>query len=513
VSESTGLRAPSAGDLIAGRYRLDALAGQGGMAQVWQAWDIVLDRRVAVKLLHPHLRTDPATLERFRNEGIVAARVTHPGIVAVYDTTSGADGEAIVMEFVDGRTLRSHLDERSRRLSPAEVVSLGCSLADALEVAHQVGLIHRDIKPANILLCDDGGVKLADFGIAKMHLSRDLTRDGTLVGTATYLAPEQLRGGTVDGRADIYSLAVVLYEALCGRPPFAGDTEVARAMRRLSEDPVAPRRLVPGVPRRLSDCLMKALSRDPDLRPRSAAQFRAELADSLEATPTNLLRPRELQRWPDLPPVEPVRASGRSRPLRRSRSTGQWIGLVLMTSLIVAALALIAALLWDASSPGRPRSEAPTPTTPATPVRLDITSVSTHDPQGTGAPGENDDRVGLATDGDLTTRWPTEGYLARNLGGKDGVGLVIRLSEEASLKALVVRSPTVGWSAEVHLGEPGDDVPGGPPVAQMTDVSGDATVDLGGRRDQTVVLWITRLGQNGPPYRVEVADLTLTGTP
>lgn len=513
MSESAGTHAPSVGSLIAGRYRLDALAGQGGMAQVWQAWDHVLDRRVAVKVLHPHLHADAATLERFRNEGIVAARVSHPGIVAVYDTTSGPDGETIVMEFVQGRTLRRHLDEHARRMPAAEVVQLGISLAEALEAAHRVGLIHRDIKPANILICDDGGVKLADFGIAKMDLGRDLTRDGTLVGTATYLAPEQLRGGPVDGRADIYSLAVVLYEAVCGRPPFAGDNEVSRAMRRLSEDPLPPRRLVPGIPRRLSECLMKALSRDPDLRPRSAAQFRAELADSLEPTPTNLLRPNDVDRWRPANTDEPVPAEPRRPPRRRARTAGQRAGLILMASLIGAAIALIAALLWDASGPGSPTSRSPGPTVGAAPVVVPIEEISSFDPQGSGVPGENDDRLGLAIDGQPSTQWSTEGYLARNLGGKTGVGVVLRLREPVALGSLQVRSPTRGWSAEIHLGAPTGDSPGGPPIATITDAVGDVTVDLGGRRAGTVVLWITRLGAEGPPFRVELTELTVTGLP
>ena len=218
MSDPAGFAAPSLGDLVGGRYRLDELVGTGGMAQVWSATDTVLNRRVAVKILHPHLRSDPAFVERFRQEARSGAQLHHPSVVAVYDTVSAPEIEAIVMELVEGETLRARLD-RVGALPASDVRHLGVELADALDAAHRAGLTHRDIKPANILLCPDGSLKLADFGIAKDGSSTDLTQDGTLVGTASYLAPEQLEGAVVDGRADEFAVGVVLYEALCGRPP------------------------------------------------------------------------------------------------------------------------------------------------------------------------------------------------------------------------------------------------------------------------------------------------------
>src|SRR3954463_12314876 len=204
------------GRVINGRYRLDRLVASGGMAQVWDATDEVLARRVAVKVLHPHLAADESFVARFRREAVAAARLSHPSIVSIYDTCSDDGCEAIVMELVDGSTLRELLDER-KWLEPGQAVTIIAEVADALETAHRGGVVHRDVKPANILLSSDGRVLVADFGIAKAGAA-DLTTTNTTLGTAKYLAPEQVEGNPVDGRADVYALGVVLYETLCGRP-------------------------------------------------------------------------------------------------------------------------------------------------------------------------------------------------------------------------------------------------------------------------------------------------------
>ncbi len=207
------------GRLIGGRYRLDRLIATGGMAQVWEATDETLARKVAVKLLHPHLAADESFVERFRREAVAAARLSHPAIVSIYDTCSDGDVEAIVMELVHGSTLREYLNEHGA-LEPGQAVAILAEVADALDTAHRSGVVHRDIKPANILLSTDGRVLVADFGIAKA--GSDLTATNTTLGTAKYLAPEQVEGGAVDARTDVYALGVVLYEALCGRAPFVG---------------------------------------------------------------------------------------------------------------------------------------------------------------------------------------------------------------------------------------------------------------------------------------------------
>ncbi|HMF82304.1 MAG TPA: protein kinase, partial [Acidimicrobiia bacterium] len=204
-----------AGRILGGRYRLDRELARGGMATVWVAEDPLLSRRVAVKLLLPQLAVDDALRVRFRNEAIAAAKLTHPGIVATYDTGDDDGTAYIVMELVEGTTLRRVIDERER-LPVRDAVDISSQVADALEHAHRQGLVHRDIKPANVLVQPDGRVKVTDFGIAKAAGGDDLTRTGTVVGTARYLAPEQVNGHPVDGRADVYALGLILYEMLAG---------------------------------------------------------------------------------------------------------------------------------------------------------------------------------------------------------------------------------------------------------------------------------------------------------
>ncbi len=218
------------------------LVASGGMAQVWQGTDEVLRRKVAVKLLHPHLAADGSFVVRFRKEAVAAARLAHPGIVSIYDTCSEDGTEAIVMELVPGQTLRERLDDPAP-IDPWQAAGLAAQVAEALEAAHRAGLVHRDIKPANVLLAGDGRVKVADFGIAKAVEEADLTQPGLMVGTAKYVAPEQVEGKPVDPRTDIYSLGVVLYEMLCGRPPFVADTDAATALARLQRDALRPRQV------------------------------------------------------------------------------------------------------------------------------------------------------------------------------------------------------------------------------------------------------------------------------
>src|SRR5687768_8447877 len=191
------------------------------MAQVWEADDAILARRVAVKVLHPAMAADTQFVARFRAEAIAAARLSHPAIVSIYDTWTDDGLEAIVMELVRGSTLRSLLDSKGR-LGVTDAVAIAGHVADALSAAHEARLIHRDVKPGNVLLSDDGRVLVTDFGIAKAMESADITKESVLLGTAKYLAPEQVEGKRVDVRADIYSLGVVLYEMVCGQPPFTG---------------------------------------------------------------------------------------------------------------------------------------------------------------------------------------------------------------------------------------------------------------------------------------------------
>nr|MDQ3343836.1 protein kinase [Actinomycetota bacterium] len=271
---------PGVDMVLGGRYELTERIAGGGMAAVWKAHDQILDRMVAVKVLHDHLAADEGFRERFRREAISAAKLTHPHVVSLYDTGSDGDQVYLVMEFVDGSTLKEVIAQRGR-LDPGRAASIGEKVARALDYAHRRGLVHRDVKPANILIGDDGSVKVADFGIAKADENEgDLTKTGTVLGTAAYVAPEQITGDArIDGRADQYGLGCMLYEALTGRQPFKGESAVATAAQRLDTQPLPLRNACPDLPRGLDAIVMRAMS----LAPGDRYPATGDLADALAA--------------------------------------------------------------------------------------------------------------------------------------------------------------------------------------------------------------------------------------
>lgn len=271
------MTATEAGRVLGERYRLIRLIARGGMAAVWEADDTRLSRRVAVKILDPHHAGDEAHRARFRREAIAAAGLAHPGIVATYDTGDDDGVAYIVMELVDGPTLRDVLASRGR-LSVGEAASIAVQIADALTFAHERGLVHRDVKPANVLIQRDGRVKVTDFGIAKAAADGDLTRAGSVIGTARYLSPEQIGGEAARATADVYSLGLVLYEMLAGRLPFTGETEVAAALARLHAEPPRLSTVRDDVAPGLDDAVARALARDVAHRFPSAAALRAAVA-------------------------------------------------------------------------------------------------------------------------------------------------------------------------------------------------------------------------------------------
>ncbi len=265
------------GSRLADRYELEAPIATGGMARVWRAKDLVLGRAVAVKVLHAHLATDRGFLLRFRREAVAAARLSHRSIVAIYDTVSDAGLEAIVMELIEGRTLRALLDEAGS-VDAGDAIEIGAQISEALAVAHTAGVVHRDIKPSNILLCADRRVMVTDFGIAKAGEDTDLTVTGTLLGTAKYLSPEQVAGDAVDPRSDLYSLGVVLYEALAGVPPFVADTDAATALARLHTAPPSLADARPDLHPGLVEVIDRLLARTPSERFQRALDARAALS-------------------------------------------------------------------------------------------------------------------------------------------------------------------------------------------------------------------------------------------
>jgi serine/threonine-protein kinase len=310
--------------VLGGRYHLVEPLARGGMAAVWIADDPVLSRRVAVKILRDDLAADEGTRARFRHEAISAARLNHPNVVATYDTGDDDGTAYIVMELIDGPTVRQLLQEHGQ-LPIREAIRIGMQVADALEAAHRAGIVHRDVKPPNVLVPPAGPVKVTDFGIAKATGADDLTRAGMVMGTARYLAPEQVNGMPTDARTDVYALGLLLYEMLCGRPPFGGDTDMATAMARLTTSAPSIRAQRPNVPRSLDDVVHRCLARDPVRRFASAAAARAALAAIRPDPKVPAAAPRPLPR----PPRAAI-------PARRSGSGATWFWVVIVFLLAIA---------------------------------------------------------------------------------------------------------------------------------------------------------------------------------
>src|SRR3954466_8745176 len=273
----TTLSDPLVDRLLDGRYAIEARVARGGMASVYLATDVRLERRVAVKVMHAALAEDPEFVARFNREARAAAGLNHPDIVAVYDQGTDDGHPFLVMEYVPGATLRLPLRGRGR-LAPAEALAVMDHVLAALAAAHAAGLVHRDVKPENVLVTPDGRVKVADFGLARAAAGATVTAaTGPIIGTAAYLAPEQVRDGTSDARSDVYAAGVMLFELLTGRQPFSGDSAVSVAYRHVNEDVPEPSSVVAGIPGELDALVMAATARDPFDRPSDARALHASL--------------------------------------------------------------------------------------------------------------------------------------------------------------------------------------------------------------------------------------------
>ncbi len=535
--------------MLAGRYRLVRRLAEGGMATVWEGRDEILARSVAIKIPHTLLAADPASRERFRREAVAAARLAHPGIVATYDT--GVDGpiDFIVMELVPGRTLRDLVAEGP---VPADIaVPLAAQVAEALDAAHAAGLIHRDIKPANLLLVEDGPlrrVKVADFGVARAQevleerlSGASVTREGVVVGTARYLAPEQVAAQALDGRTDLYALGCVLHEMLAGAPPFVRDTDLAIALAHLTEEPPALRALGVVVSPALEALVLTCLAKDLAGRPASARLLGEQLR-ALSAPPVgpptaavpaiDLLggaagpavgaveRPAVTTAFPvaarpgpaPATAAFPAAAPGPAAPARAGtkmvrRPTRSRTPLVVVGALVVAALAtaLAVVVLPGSTSPPPTSSDGRRGTVAAGAPA--IAGVRSFDP----APGdgrENDDQLGRLTDGDPATTWSSDRYRQPPVFGnlKKGVGIVLALQKPVKIGAMRVRSPSSAWSAQVYVASgPASTLSDwGEPAARAAGIEGDLEVDLDGKSGGAVLLWFTDPGRTGQVVASEI---------
>jgi hypothetical protein len=490
---------PDIGQRIGNRYELVRQLAKGGMAEVWEAEDSILTRAVAVKILLPHLAADEQFVERFRREAVAAARLSHPHIVSIYDTCANDECEAIVMELVRGRTVRTALDDVGA-LPVRQAVDIAAQVADALHHAHANSLVHRDVKPGNILLSDDGRVLVTDFGIAKAaESSSDLTEVGQVVGTAKYLSPEQVQGQPLDGRSDVYSLGVVLYEMLTGRVPFSGENSTTTALARITTTPLRPRQVRAGIPRAVEDIVLKAMARQPDERYQSAAALRAALLA------VDLSRVSDDDQTSSIEPIavaDPTPVPGTD--LGFVRSERRWLVPAALIVVIAVVLGVVGVVVGgtevgdglfgggDGGDGGAPQA-----------VRI-VDATSFDPPPGDGA--EHDEVLDNLLDGNAGTEWITQTYNSRTFGTKPGVGVVLKLESVTALRALTIDSSSSGWKASIYVADgPKSTISAwGSAVATM---DGSGTRSLEGSRGAAVLVWITDLG---PAGRVALGGAHLT---
>ena len=476
-----------AADLVlGGRYRLRRELARGGMATVWEAEDRVLTRRVAIKVLHPHLAGDHAFRTRFRREAVAAARLAHPNIVTTYDTGRDSDVAYIVMELVEGITL-ARLLKSDGPLPVARAVDVACQVADALACAHAHGVIHRDVKPANILLRPDGHVKVADFGIAKAGAGNDLTRTGVVMGTAKYLSPEQVSGSPADACSDVYALGIVLYEMLCGAPPFVGDSELSTAVARLTTAPESLRDRRADVPRSLEAVALRSLAREPSARFRTAEEMRAGLLavdlDNSDA-PT---------------PPAGVAVTAPAAP-RLPAAMAAVLGFVL--------LAVLAAVLLTGDGGGEPEQGGANLAAPADGVVGPAPPPPvTFDPQGSDGE-ENPAHAANLVDGDPATKWKTDTYTTSGFGGlKRGVGVYLDLGARRTIHRVDVAGGPPGWTGEVYVADKAASKLAGWGHARA---AGQGRFEVGGVDGRYVLVWFTSLPAVDGGYRLEVGEIKVT---
>jgi serine/threonine-protein kinase len=458
------------------------------MAAVWEAEDKVLTRRVAIKVLHPHLAGDDGFRTRFRREAVSAAKLAHPHIVTTYDTGRDGDFAYIVMELVDGTTL-ARLLKNDGPVTAAKAVEIGVQVADALACAHAHGVVHRDVKPANILLRDDGHVKVADFGIAKAGAGGDLTRTGVVMGTAKYLSPEQVSGNPADAGSDIYALGIVLYEMLSGTPPFIGDTELSTAVARLTAAPGSLRDRRPDIPRSLEAVVLRSLARDPEARYRSAEELRASLlavdSDNDEVTPPTGI-------------AVATPASRFSRP-------HLLVGAVVILLFVLATAVVMSGIGGGDGSPsngGRKGSLAAPAGALAEPRALPAYSF---DPFGDDKL-ENQASAGHVSDGEPGTAWKTSSYQDNFPKLKQGVGVYVDLGRNQKVRSVNVNA-IPGYTAEIFVADkPGLDLAG---WGKPRSVGGSGTFNLSGVTGRYVLVWFTSLPQVDGGYRAEVSEITV----
>ena len=470
-------------EVIAERYELEELVGTGGMSSVYRARDRLLERHVALKVLHPHYADDEEYVERFRREARSVAQLSHPHIVTVIDRGEDGGQQFIVFEYVDGENLKQFV-ERTGPLPTRRAVELALEVADALAFAHEHGLVHRDVKPQNVLLTPDGDAKVTDFGIARsLDVEHGLTQTGTVLGTSNYLSPEQASGKATTASTDVYSLGVVLYELLTAEVPFPGENFVAVAMKHINDAPPDLLAKRPDVPLRLAAAVDRALEKDPAQRFPTMDQFAWELRQCLAELDTP-----DAERTIIAP--SPVLKESRPHRARAARSRAPVYAIIAL----LAVAAIVAGVLGLGGSKGKPKAPPS-----ATGSLVALSGVGADDPFGNNKVEHNAEAPN-ATDGNPATYWQTEHY---NGGlGKPGVGVVLSAPRSVALKQMTVSTDTPGFTAQIRVGSS----PTGPFAQDSSPetINGSAVFPLKGMTGKYYEVWITNLGTNSSVHVNEV---------
>ncbi len=451
------------GETIAGRYELEELVGHGGMSSVYKARDSLLERNVALKILHEQYNADEEFVERFKREARSVAQLQHPNIVTVIDRGEEGRRQYIVFEYVDGENLKE-LVVRKGRLDVREALEIALEVARGLAFAHEHGVVHRDVKPQNVLLNGDGGAKVTDFGIARTVDVEGMTETGMVLGTSNYIAPEQASGKPVDAHTDVYSLGVVLYELLAGEVPFPGESFVAVAMKHVHEPPPNLLEKRGDVPLRLAEAVDRALEKDPEQRFPTMDGFAAELEACLA----------ELDQGEggDTTTVVPAFR----RPRRRKQVSGLPVGITLLAVLAIGAIVL--GLLTLGGGKGERNSVG---------AAISMAGVDAYDPFGDGS--EHAKEAPNTTDRNPSTYWTTQSYRTFQ---KEGVGVVLDAHGVVELSRVTVVTDTPGFTAQIRA----TNVLGGftQPVSDEHVVRRSTAFEINQKAPKRYwIIWITKL--------------------
>jgi hypothetical protein len=497
---------------LSGRYRLDAQIGSGGMSTVYRAFDLTLERPVAIKLMHREIASDSDQLERFRREARAVARLSHPHIVGVIDAGEDEHRPFIVLEYVEGETLKERI-RRMGRLPIDEAIAYTIEIARALGCAHGHQIVHRDIKPQNVLIDAEGSAKVTDFGIARSLQEEGLTADGRVLGTTDYVSPEQALGQEVNGQSDIYSLGVVLFEMLTGDIPFHGENQVAVAMKHVREDLPDVQVLRPEVSATLAAVLDHMTEKDVARRYAGVESLVADLEEALAIETAR----SGTSTGEATAVLRTIPAHARRRLPLRVRFPVPLLAFVAVLAIGGVALALLIKAGADRTHRGTGAPTGAKPPAGLANVSLARNSAHDYDPQSTDKAEHHVD-ARLAVDRDSGTAWSTERYQGGQItkalaaGTTPGVGLYVDAKPAVGATRLEVQTPKPGWRATVYAAPPG----GAPATLDgWTKVGGGAvtrktqrfTLATGGRSYRYYLVWITKLPVG--EQNVEISELAL----